>query len=1296
MANFLDFLKSKDETNGKTSFGSLVSNITNYIKTGQLSNAKSMGTSPAYTDSASENRYLGRSYSLKQIQSRFLQGNEWGTQSTNPVFAVGFDDPAHLTFKVEFGDWGYSTMDKSMIESVERNSIDSGVYYMDFDQFPMGLFKLTREEDFQRIKTYSAYSFLANRNEDRRAQYIADFVDGMHALQTDFPYIFQTVSGLEKLTDFDSARGQRLKDATITLQCIDEGIDLKIRTLMELYRKAAWDDEWQRWVLPDIYRYFKMIIYIFDDRALQMGNGQWSPDQDTFPCIALECGPCEFVIKSMNESSYTQNYMDVKNSAPTLEIKVKNIKTYFANQMFQRVKYINDIITKFDHDRKEDSGDLSSLTGSGELSWKYNWMARNFMMPDEYYAFATQSDADGMPFNHYVGNWAATTETGTSDEETFDLNMQAMYKEIFTPDNTWHRATVSDRAYVIGSWKDLWNSVKSIVTSNTTLVRDSRQPDRYYFTNDLVRMNPDTFTYYVNNNMSNMLKINMLNTRLDVLTYITQMRIRMMDGLFGVPKASERLTPNVLDTSAFLDSSIPTQQFAQLVVRKKKNYKVNKIKLVGGESSEQDFVTIEINDDIPEQEFTVITMNDDIPEQEFVELTKNLDKPEQDFVQLIKNIDKPIHDFVQLNMKVDKFKMAMTELIMNLDLPKQELAELIMNLDLPKMDLTELIKNIDIAIHEFIELDKKTDLPKQDFVQLLKNLDIPEMAFVLLNKNLDLPIQDFVEVIKNIDKPIQEFTELIKKYDLPEQELVEMIKTTDIPEQEMAQLITNLEKAQQDFVNIIVETDKAKQDFINLIINDEKSSHKFIELIKTVFIPKQILLKQLVNNYEPVTEPMVSVQEYVSLPDIEFTHLNDNVELPNQVMTEEMFNLSKPTQNFTELTKNEDKQEMVMTELVMNESKQEQTMTELVINEDKQTQIMTELVINESKQEQTMTELVINEDKQNQVMTELVMNEDKQNQQMTHLVDSEHNVTLQSVNIIDNDYTNTIKDVELKDNTSESVIKDVRLSEPSEVTDMSMTELVSTDRTVKMKDVKLSEPSEPADMSMTELVETDKDVSIKNVKLIETEESGDVPMTELVDSEYKMKMIDVQMEEASKSNDVPMTTLVDRSSNVKMNMTKQDTEDTKTSDMPMTEMIETDRQDSSLSTRSIYKDIADKVQTDQTLQGGGLIEYISDDLKSKIMRLVNIDTESIEKASFENMVKLVGIMEDTITEARRQLESAHLIEPEVKTKRNKLFADVKIQQAPRNSFLSTKMKQIDDAAMARAEFAQSQQSKDKK
>jgi len=91
------------------------------------------------------------------------------------------------------------------------------------------------------------------------------------------PYIFTGIQGLEKLQEFNSTQGKRLKDAKITLNCI-EGIDLKIRTLLRLYRKAAYDDVWQRWILPDIYRYFKMIIYVFDRRILHTARGTYSID----------------------------------------------------------------------------------------------------------------------------------------------------------------------------------------------------------------------------------------------------------------------------------------------------------------------------------------------------------------------------------------------------------------------------------------------------------------------------------------------------------------------------------------------------------------------------------------------------------------------------------------------------------------------------------------------------------------------------------------------------------------------------------------------------------------------------------------------------------------------------------------------------------------------------------------------------------------------------------------------------------------------------------------------------------
>ena len=78
---------------------------------------------------------------------------------------------------------------------------------MNYDVMPMGLLDLNFLSDFKNFnkqETYNAYNYLMNRNEDRRAEYIKDFVEGLYAVQRDFPYIFQKISGINKLEAFEA------------------------------------------------------------------------------------------------------------------------------------------------------------------------------------------------------------------------------------------------------------------------------------------------------------------------------------------------------------------------------------------------------------------------------------------------------------------------------------------------------------------------------------------------------------------------------------------------------------------------------------------------------------------------------------------------------------------------------------------------------------------------------------------------------------------------------------------------------------------------------------------------------------------------------------------------------------------------------------------------------------------------------------------------------------------------------------------------------------------------------------
>lgn len=136
-----------------------------------------------------------------------------------------------------------------------------------------------------------------------------------------------------------------------------------------------------------------------------------------------------------------------------------------------------------------------------------------------------------------------------------------------------------------------------------------------------------------------------------------------------------------------------------------------------------------------------------------------------------------------------------------------------------------------------------------------------------------------------------------------------------------------------------------------------------------------------------------------------------------------------------------------------------------------------------------------------------------------------------------------------------------------------------------------------------------------------------------------------------------------------------------------------EREDATVKDMKIYDNSyePDEQTRKQRLQTGGITveEAIGQGLKNKIMSLVNLDMKSVENASFEDMVKLVGIMEQTVREVKDKIDGPVIEQPDKSSsvKIGGLMNAPIIKQPPRNTFLSTKMKKIDDAAKARADNA---------
>lgn len=176
-----------------------------------------------------------------------------------------YDEPTYLTFRVNFNTDIY----EKIVEVVSMNNGKNQAAYKNSEN----LKKLTYNDMPEALlctdpnNHYSTLNYLRNYLGDNfRADLMIEFLSLLSDLNDKFPYYIKSIEGLDKLLEVSAKRGSRIKkDTAITFKCL-EGLDQRISTLKTLYKKIAWDDEYQRWILPDIMRYFRMDIYISEFR----------------------------------------------------------------------------------------------------------------------------------------------------------------------------------------------------------------------------------------------------------------------------------------------------------------------------------------------------------------------------------------------------------------------------------------------------------------------------------------------------------------------------------------------------------------------------------------------------------------------------------------------------------------------------------------------------------------------------------------------------------------------------------------------------------------------------------------------------------------------------------------------------------------------------------------------------------------------------------------------------------------------------------------------------------------------
>jgi hypothetical protein len=241
-----------------------------------------------------------------------------------------FDEPTYLTFRVGF------------------SSMNTAVDMTNYDKMPHPLFELYQEDSMEARNYYSTIQYLRDCNEFTRAQMLIDFITKWNDLQNNYQWYFQGISGLDSILKIDPKRGMRVPgEGKVSLSML-EGLDLRITHLLNEYRKIAWDDVYQRWILPDMMRYFAMDIYVTEFRIFHQSNivnsgskfsGSEVPNlvltamDDLMPTYIIHCERCEFDITSFGSHLSEFSSTDANMAEIAFDINVGNITEEYRNTL---------------------------------------------------------------------------------------------------------------------------------------------------------------------------------------------------------------------------------------------------------------------------------------------------------------------------------------------------------------------------------------------------------------------------------------------------------------------------------------------------------------------------------------------------------------------------------------------------------------------------------------------------------------------------------------------------------------------------------------------------------------------------------------------------------------------------------------------------------------------------------------------------------------------------------------------------------------------------------------------------
>jgi hypothetical protein len=195
-----------------------------------------------------DNAFLPYTYMLNDINNFKRSGTSYDNQNNFNIY----DTPSSKYFKILF----YFGSDSEFTNSLD--SAGSGLLAPTWE--------IIKSNDDKYYEHNSAWAYLKMNDENERAEKLEQFVTLLSDINTNSPWYFSTIGGLQEALERKVAEDGKLEitDKKITITCLPDAVDNRIGTLLDLYRDITWSWTLKKEIIPANLRKFDMAIYLFD------------------------------------------------------------------------------------------------------------------------------------------------------------------------------------------------------------------------------------------------------------------------------------------------------------------------------------------------------------------------------------------------------------------------------------------------------------------------------------------------------------------------------------------------------------------------------------------------------------------------------------------------------------------------------------------------------------------------------------------------------------------------------------------------------------------------------------------------------------------------------------------------------------------------------------------------------------------------------------------------------------------------------------------------------------------------